>query len=122
MRIKFSFRRINATQALKDYIVQRFEKAARMAKRYHADPLFEFSAQRVTQHREGNVFEATVIVHVPQKTIVNIERAADMYSAIDKMALEIVRQLEQGREKPIEHLRRTARKFKQAFLRQDMKE
>ncbi len=118
MRIKFTFRKFDATPALKQYIVERFSKAERIASRYHIDPLFEFSAQRVTNHREGEVYEVTVTVHIPRKVVVNTERAGDMYSAIDTMALELVRQLEQGKEKPIERLRRGARKFKEVFRRQ----
>lgn len=118
MRIKFSFRRIESTLALEQYIINKFSKAERVVQRYRQDPLFEFSAQRITNHREGDVYEITVTVHMPRKVVVNTEHAADVYSAIDTIAAELVRQLEQGKEKPIERFRRNARKLKEIFRKQ----
>lgn len=112
MNIAYSFRHTEATGPLKAYIERKFEKIAALAERFGRNPRCAVAVQRITHHREGMVFEVTVTLHAGSAHISNTEHAADLYAAIDKMELEIARQLQKCKEKPLTLRRNAGKAFK----------
>lgn len=96
MQVSVTFRHMDATNALKEYVEEKVEKALRKYLRTTFDAHVVLSAER-HQHL------CDVTVAVAGHTIRGSEKSGDMYTSIDKVADKIERQVSRYKDKLRNH-------------------
>ena len=72
--------------------------------------------RETAHHRQGDIFRAEINLHLPEKTLRAVARRDDLYTAIDKMKDEIIREITSYRGRKLSRFRRSGRAVKN-FLR-----
>ena len=91
MNVHFTFRNIEATEALKDHVTKKVEKFNKFVT-YPMEVHVILSAEKTYQRAE-------ITVHAEHKELVADDRSKDMYESIDLVVHKIEAQLKKEREK-----------------------
>ncbi len=91
MSLKFAFRKIPSTQALKDHIAKRVEKFEKFVA-YSIDVDVRLSLEKMYHCVE-------LTVHAEHRTLVAVAKTKDLYESIDMAAHKIEAQLKKERER-----------------------
>jgi putative sigma-54 modulation protein len=91
MNVHFTFRNIEATEALKDHVTKKVEKFNKFVT-YPMEVHVILSAEKAYQ-------QAEITVHAEHKELVAEDRSKDLYESIDQVVHKIEAQLKKEREK-----------------------
>jgi putative sigma-54 modulation protein len=98
MQLSATFRHMDASQAVRDYALEKLEK---IRKYFHKDPI---SAHAVFSVERGFHHVADLNITLPNGILINAKEVTeDMYSSIDLAAARIERQVRKWKEKIRDH-------------------
>ncbi|MBI2411286.1 MAG: ribosome-associated translation inhibitor RaiA [Candidatus Kerfeldbacteria bacterium] len=99
-------RHFELTEAIKNYIE---EKTAHLHKQYDNILSIEVEVERITNHKQGDVYQVRMNLSVPQHMLHAEELRDDLYAAVDVCRDELTNQLRKYKDK-FESKKRKARK------------
>lgn len=112
MNINIKTTGVTLSPAISDYVAKRLKKVAKIAGR---DPsvVCDIELGRTTEHHQkGNIFRAEIHIVGAGKNAYASAEEDDLYSAIDKVRDEILRELKSGKGKRISLIRRSGARVK----------
>ena len=115
MNIKITAEHFDLTTAITEYVHKRFESFNKHIKHVADDKLVEVILRDETKHRTGDGFEVEVNIAVKGGLINASAKSGDLYSAIDMVKDEVIRELNQRQTKRRDHFRRGAAMAKDAI-------
>jgi putative sigma-54 modulation protein len=113
MNIKIKASRMELTPSIEDYVYKRMEAVTKLIAGQEESTVCDVEVGKTTEHHnKGDVFRAEVNLTVSGKQYYASSEKGDLYSAIDHVQSEIVRELKTGKEKRLSAIRRGGARIK----------
>ncbi len=114
MQIKIKATNIELTDAISSYVEEKIRSVEKFAVPHEEEvPLVEVEVGKTTKHHSsGDVFRAEVSMRVRGKYFRAVSEKSDLYSAIDDMKDELIRELNSYKSKERALMRRGASMIK----------
>ncbi len=104
---------IEITPAIRDYLEKRFSAFDKFVYDKSGGARYDVEVGKLSMHhKSGDVFRAEVNLHVSGQSLYAFSERDDLYSAIDEVKDEIIRQIKSRKEKSTTLYRRGATKIK----------
>ncbi len=107
---------IELTDAIRSYVLEKIGSIEKLLPANDESASAQVEVGKETRHHEsGEIFKAEVNLHFRGHHLYAVERAVDLYAAIDLVRDEIVRQVNSSMEKKTTLVRRGGRAIKNAL-------
>jgi putative sigma-54 modulation protein len=112
MEVKVKSKDVELTPALFEYAQKRFKSLEHFYKDIEDKSVTIELGKVSDHHRQGNFFKVSAHTHIRSKTMHASSTKADLYTAIDDVRDELVREIESGQGRYRALMLRGARKIK----------
>jgi ribosomal subunit interface protein len=113
MQIHIKTTGFDMTEAIENYLDKKLKNVKRLIGFAPGKREVWIELSKTTQHHnKGNYFEAKIDIELKRKPIHEMERAENLYEAIDKMESKIGQELKHYKDKSVSKDLRQARKWK----------
>ncbi|MFN4181357.1 MAG: ribosome hibernation-promoting factor, HPF/YfiA family [Candidatus Paceibacteria bacterium] len=102
MKIKLLAKKMEATEAIKDYVLRRVTNLSKLLTKLEdkgGEVVVNFEVSKKTKHKAGPVFHSDCVVLIDGKKFYASSDQEDLYAAIDEVKEVLFREISQTKDK-----------------------